>query len=823
MTPAETVGLRYARRNVLFGPAGSAAGLYRLDLSTYPLLGVSGKLALARRLERLAISVGADFSLWRVHRAYPADRYAQDLARVVDRRSQDPGAWRAFLDAHEARLADLDCHVPEVYLAVSLSTERTRAPGARLLDRVDEARDRLVGLGVARRGGGMIAGRSLHALAVAEQRVAARLSGVTGLRRARTSELQWLLRRAPLRGVGEPVCEVWWQPDALTIQPAEEEADERDVVFEPVESDVWRLVREPLREDPDHPPSLHVRHESGDCFQAMLSLGVLAEEAVFPGPQAELLHAPLDALAFPVDAVMHVQFVANRDALAQVRKRIVDVEQVHHDQQASRQGAGWRADEDRLLAREYESILQGSDRPPMLRAAISLAIGAGSREELERRVEQVREQYGDVRLERPRGLQEQLYFDHLPRPDGGRTRDYVQQVTVEQFGAMVPTAGSEVGDPGGVYLGYTAGGGRRPVRYDVTAPSREARASAVLFAGTLGSGKTVAAQLVAYGAERRGSLVVDFDPKPDHGWQGAPGLDGRVSVVELTGAPEQRGLLDPLRISPVELREDLAATYLLELLRDPPASWEHAVQRAVRDVARTEHPSCLDVIAGLRAQDTSSARDAADALEVTADFGLARLGFGDPDTDLLAVSSPVTTIRTPGLTLPDAGVGRESYTRGERVSVATLSLVTTLCLRLVSTERSRHKVIVLDEAWALLGTAQGRALFNRLVRMARAHNTTVLLVTQRLEDIGELSELIGTFFLFGQDSDPAARHGLELIGVEPSPARVARLREARAGRCVMRDLRGRTGWVQIDPADPLLLDAFDTTPPAVPAEQEAHA
>ena len=47
----------------------------------------------------------------------------------------------------------------------------------------------------------------------------------------------------------------------------------------------------------------------------------------------------------------------------------------------------------------------------------------------------------------------------------------------------------------------------------------------MLLIGTLGSGKTVAAQAIEYAAERRGSLVVDFDPKPDHGLQELPELE----------------------------------------------------------------------------------------------------------------------------------------------------------------------------------------------------------------------------------------------------------------------------------------------------------
>jgi hypothetical protein len=76
------------------------------------------------------------------------------------------------------------------------------------------------------------------------------------------------------------------------------------------------------------------------------------------------------------------------------------------------------AGSDRVLAREYEAQLQAGGHPPMLYAHISLAIGAGSEEELERRVAVLREQYGDLTLHRPAGLQWQLWLDHLPTPDG---------------------------------------------------------------------------------------------------------------------------------------------------------------------------------------------------------------------------------------------------------------------------------------------------------------------------------------------------------------------------------------------------------------------
>ncbi len=608
--------LRYARRNVLIGPGGEAAALYRAAPVSFPFAPLAEKRSLARRVERFAHLVGADFSIWRVSRAYPADRYAASLAGGADPDHCDPAAWRRYLDGHAARLAELEPSLPEVYLAVCLG-ERRRGV-ARSFGMARRRLEEIAGVGAPR----PLARSELEELAEEERRCFERLSPILGLRRVGPHELQWLLRRAECRGVAEPLLEESWEPEALLLE------DEDGVPrYEPLGHDLWRLLNAPMSEDPAEPPSLVVEAEGATSYQSFLCAGSLAEEAAFPGP-AELLHAPFEDAGLPADAVLHAHWVGNREAVGQVRKRILDAEHAWREQaEGAQAGPGWQAQEDRELAREYEAVLSSSAHPPMLRAYLGVAVGAPDRAELERRVEVLCERFGEVRLHRPRGLQHQLFFDHLPRADAGSLGDYRQQMTVEQLGAMVPTASAELGSRTGPYIGHTPSGAQRPVRYDPTEAPRTSRPSAVLLAGTLGSGKTLAAQAIAYGAERRGSLVVDFDPKPDHNLEGIPGLEGRVEVVELSGEAAHRGKLDPLALGLPELREELASSYLLELLRDPPPAWENAIDRAVRDAVRAGERSLICVIERLSGADSEAAREAAEALEVLSDFGLARLGF----------------------------------------------------------------------------------------------------------------------------------------------------------------------------------------------------
>jgi AAA-like domain len=391
-------------------------------------------------------------------------------------------------------------------------------------------------------------------------------------------------------------------------------------------------------------------------------------------------------------------------------------------------------------------------------------------------------------------------------------RDYTQQLTVEQFGGMVATATRTVGSARGPYLGYTPTGAPLPVRFDATQAPREDRASGVLLIGTLGSGKTVASEGIEYAAERRGSLIVDFDPKPDHGLHKLSELSDRMLVLELSGDPAQQGKLDPLAIGLEDLREELACSYLLELLPGRTGAWENAVSLAVKDTVREGSKSLLRVVELLGESDRAGAREAGEALEVIRDFGLARLGFGAGESTTAHAATPVTTIRMPGLSLPEPSAARDTYTRAERVSVATLSLVAAYALKLISGDRSRHKVVGLDEIWFLLASPQGRQVINRLVRLGRALNATLLLGTHRIGDLGDLGDLIGVVFVFGQDSDDAARAALRFVGLEPTRELVSLVREFRAGRCLMRDLNGRVGEVQIDLVYPHLLQAFQTTP-----------
>ena len=219
----------------------------------------------------------------------------------------------------------------------------------------------------------------------------------------------------------------------------------------------------------------------------------------------------------------------------------------------------------------------------------------------------------------------------------------------------------------------------------------------------------------------------------------------------------------------------------------------------------------------LLASPDSDARAAGEALSVWADSGVARLGFGDGERARVAAQRPVTTIKARGLSLPAPGIARADYDQAERLGVATLKLIAAYAMRLVAGDRSVHKVVLFDEAWFLLASRDGRRLIDRLNRLGRAENATLILATQQLTDVGEIENLIGTRFIFGQETAAEARRALELLGLDPDDrALVERVRSYRRGRCLMRDIDDRVAELQIEPVHEHLLRILDTSPGARP-------
>jgi hypothetical protein len=219
------------------------------------------------------------------------------------------------------------------------------------------------------------------------------------------------------------------------------------------------------------------------------------------------------------------------------------------------------------------------------------------------------------------------------------------------------------------------------------------------------------------------------------------------------------------------------------------------------------------VVRRLATSGDPDAVEAARAIEVHGRGGIAKLGLGTAEADLPGPeAAEVVSLRIAGLTLPRPGTPRAELLEDERVGLAILRLLAAYAVRLCASDPSRHSVLAMDEAWALLADSQGRALLERISRLGRSQNISPILATQMLGDAEELAPLVGAFFGFGVETAEEARAALTLLRLDPDDeSAVRRLIGHRAGRCHLRDFEGKVAAIQVEPPA-WMLERLDTTP-----------
>lgn len=815
--------ITYVHDNLIFGRTlRDVHALYRLPVTSYAGLTEQKKIKVLEQLYGFAYRIGAPFQVLRVSRAWsPAEYKRRAFSTMADTHGH-ADLWDDYLDGDRAMLARRSIVRPEVYLAVQLTDpakdlggalQRGARRGVRgLFDEILDVTGALDARGITRTG--------LDRLSKAQERAHERVFAYLDCEPATTDELQWLVRRAYTRGLGEPLCDELWQPSAMV------DLSEGGARFFP---DTYKLLRLHDSEVCRYHGHLRVRSELGVGYQTNLVVGELPREAEFPSREVEHMFSPLEQLDFPVDATLTVDWIPNSIARTKAQRAKIDADVQEREEMYGDHGASAETVERQIAARQLEADLGGSHRPPMLFGALTLSVGAPDTGQLDQRVERLRQEYGAIKLHCPPGEQDRLFMATLPAQPFP-LRDFKDWFELEQFGAMVPIACNHAGSEVGPYIGYTRTGSRQPICLDTHEASRDKdKPPTIWISASLGGGKTVVMQLLEYHSFLQGSLVCDIDPKGDHNLDRLPGVAEHYNVVELAGTPEWRGTLDPLRISAPEERFDATVDFLSALLPRDNEAWKTEVKEAVKEVLQTcegdgLQPTMEDVLDVLEHTDSSpAAHDAARSLRVYCDMGLAQLGFSTPDQQLPDWrGSQVTSLRIRNLPRPQPGTAREEYSERERIGAAVLQLVCLGAMKLMSGDTNRHKVFGMDEAWFFEDNPAGRRLLEQMARWGRSENCTLILGSHNAGDAEHLDNLVGIRMVGRMMSRDEATQALRLMHLDDDDEDAKdEMLGLSPGEFWLRDLDGQVAKMKVDVRRELL-DRLRTTPGHQPAELATH-
>ena len=576
---------------------------------------------------------------------------------------------------------------------------------------------------------------------------------------------------------------------------------------------------------------LRLEHEDKESYVSYFTVNAIVGELDFPS--SEIFYFQQQQFTFPVDTSMNVEIVENRKALTTIRNKKKELKDLdNHAYQAGSETSSNVVDALDSVD-ELETDLDQS-KESMYKLSYVIRVSAPDLDELKRRCDEVKDFYDDlnVKLVRPAGDMLGLHSEFLPASKR-YINDYVQYVKSDFLAGLGFGATQQLGETTGIYMGYSVDTGRnvylQPSLASQGVKGTVTNALASAFVGSLGGGKSFCNNLLVYYAVLFGGQALLLDPKSERGnWKETlPEIAHEINIVNLTSDKDNAGLLDPFVIMKnVKDAESLAIDILTFLTGISSRDGEKfpVLRKAVRSVTQSDSRGLLHVIDELRREDTPISRNIADHIDSFTDYDFAHLLFSDGTVEnAISLDNQLNIIQVADLVLPDKDTTFEEYTTIELLSVSMLIVISTFALDFIHSDRSIFKIVDLDEAWAFLNVAQGETLSNKLVRAGRAMQAGVYFVTQSSGDVAKesLKNNIGLKFAFRSTDINEIKQTLEFFGIDKDDENnQKRLRDLENGQCLLQDLYGRVGVVQIHPVFEELLHAFDTRPPVQRNEVE---
>lgn len=569
---------------------------------------------------------------------------------------------------------------------------------------------------------------------------------------------------------------------------------------------------------------LKIEQEEQTTYVAYFTINSIVGDLEFPSD--EIFYYQQQQFDFPIDTSMNVEIVTNKKALSTVRNKKKELKDLDNHAWESDNETGSNVIDALEQVNELEDVLDQS-KESMYKLSYVIRVSASNVDELKQRCNEVKDFYDDlnVKLVRPFGDMIGLHSEFIPASKR-YMNDYIQYVTSDFLAGLGFGATQMLGETGGIYFGYNLDTGRN-VYLNPSLASQGVKGSvtnalASAFLGSLGGGKSFSNNLLVYYAVLYGGQALIVDPKAERGnWKETlPEIAHEINIVNLTSEESNKGLLDPFVIMKKKKDSESLAIDILTFLtgissRD--GDKFPVLRRAIRAVGQQEERGLLLVIHELRSDPNPLAGPIADHIESFTDYDFAHLLFSDGTVEnSISLEKQLNMIQVADLVLPDAETGFEEYTTMELLSVAMLIVISTFALDFIHSDRSIFKIVDLDEAWSILQVAQGKTLSNKLVRAGRAMNAGVYFVTQNADDLTDekLKNNIGVKFAFRSRDMTEIKKTLQFFGVdEEDESNQRRLRELENGQCLIQDLYGRVGIIQVHPVFEDLFHAFDTRPP----------
>ncbi|SFX41890.1 Archaeal DNA helicase HerA or a related bacterial ATPase, contains HAS-barrel and ATPase domains [Thermoactinomyces sp. DSM 45891] len=814
MMPNIPFPIKYFEQNLIFGIDGTVSAYYELQPFNYDFRSVDEQLDLLGNLETLYWNIQADTHALVVPEFHSLEEHRSELYSQL---SPDLGKEGAgFIEASMDHLSGKGVHSHRFYLGIKLKESQVKN-GSILADLAYVWKDFKRYL-LARSGTEIpeIFEEEIQTYRTQEELFYSRINSCFRVRRVATEDFEWLIRRSFYRGIARTPKRKNWKPEATPVHIQGKKAlrPGRDVLTL-AEGSFTAIAGRRLEVEQ------FVQGVSRKGYMAFLTISHIPDKAPFPG--IEWLYQ-LQKLSFPVEASVRTETIEYSKALAQVQNKKKELKAEDEHASESGEDTSFHILNSRQEALELENNLR-TDKFPLLTTSIVLCVSATTIEELHMRIQLIKDLYSDmmVQIEVPYGDQWRAFNEFLPGSKRYIT-DYIHHMDPTAVAAGMFGATRQLGDGLGHFIGMSQ---NLPVFFQHDRGPKDPRLSttaSAAFIGSLGAGKSLGANLLAYQALLNGSKVLIFDPKDERGYwpELLPELKPISRVVTLRASMEDRGKLDPLSgaHNPTELTAsaETAKRILQFLSRAADGTYEAiSIGKAVDYVVQNDpKPSMTAVLEALIESNKlapekrqESLGEMVDVLQYLATSGQGQLLFGDGSQEAIDLSKPLTILQIEDLQLPE-----ESQTDFGRMGIALLMAISDFSRRFSHQTGDGFKLVLFDESWRLAKVREGRAILEELVRTGRSKNAAIYLISQNAKDLlgEEIRSNLGCRFVFRCRDQREAEAACDILGIEANEYNVERIRNLPTGMCLLSDLEKCVNELEIQIVEERIFHAFDTRP-----------
>lgn len=560
----------------------------------------------------------------------------------------------------------------------------------------------------------------------------------------------------------------------------------------------------------------------------------LKDEYLFPG--SEWLYEMQRALTFPVLTSVRLHHKNNQKILKELSN--VKLEFVDQRNQAEQAGVA----PDLSVTRNQKGVLMLEDYfqttgYPSYVSSFVFRINATSQKQLEARCETFKKlmQTFQIGVEAPFGEQPSLFMEMLP---GSKQLFDAFKVETDPrlLAGMMFSAKSQLGDDAGLFLGETMQG--KPVFVFPELASKAFsnvqtafHSISMMVAGATGYGKSVLANLIVYLAVLNGAFGFIIDPKGDRKkWKnGLPFIPkNQIGIWELGKDEQDKGTLDPFRIAPnVASARTVATNIFSYLVNAQIGDYQYSfLSQAFKYAGKQNKPCVYYAIAYLKELYTEEKNEMnpekyksldhlITVLDTFADEPLISLLISRPDqeTRSLDIHKPLQILMVENLSLPKNDKDPAKYTITEKISTAILISITSFTQTfMMHGERTRHKIVLQDEASVLKKNDEGQRLLDFTIRQGRHFNTTLISGTQNASDYNSSDvQNIGMKFCFAMKKTEEAKEMLGFFDLPATQENITTLKNLPLGHCLFMDNYGRTDILRVNPMFKQVLEIFDSS------------